>query len=117
MVEHDLAAEQAIISFPDPSAVQAEKSGRSCHAVSVRNNLSQTEAWAFHLIILTHDSLTLGFGRLLIMALTNKRLRCESCQYQLNLANEASGRILSTHQKPFKQGLHKEDKILGRESQ
>jgi DNA-binding ferritin-like protein len=62
MVEHDLAAEQAIISLIRRQAAQAESLGDRATRYLYETILLKTEERAFHLDhFLTHDSLTLGF--------------------------------------------------------
>jgi starvation-inducible DNA-binding protein len=62
MVEHDLAAEQAIISLIRRQAGQAESLGDRATRYLYEQILLETEDRAFHLAhFLAHDSLTLGF--------------------------------------------------------
>lgn len=62
MVEHDLAAEQAIISLLRKQAAQAESLGDRATRLMYENMLMETEDRAFHLAhFLTHDSLTLAY--------------------------------------------------------
>jgi len=62
MVEHDLVAEQAIISLIRRQAAQAESLGDRATRYLYETILIKTEERAFHLDhFLTHDSLTLGF--------------------------------------------------------
>lgn len=62
MVEHDLAAEQAIISLIRRQAAQAESLGDRATRYLYEQILLKTEERAFHLAhFLAHDSLTLGF--------------------------------------------------------
>lgn len=64
MVEHDLAAEQAIIQLIRRQAGQAESLGDRATRYLYEQILLKTEERAFHLAhFLTHDSLTLGFVR------------------------------------------------------
>lgn len=68
MVEHDLAAEQAIISLIRRQASLAESLGDRATRYLYETILLKTEERAFHLDhFLTHDSLTLGF----VMAANN----------------------------------------------
>jgi len=62
MVEHDLAAEQAMISLIRRQAAQAESLGDRATRYLYETILLKTEERAFHLgHFLAHDSLTLGF--------------------------------------------------------
>jgi starvation-inducible DNA-binding protein len=62
MVEHDLAAEQAIISLIRRQASQAESLGDRATRLLYEQILLKTEERAYHLAhFLAHDSLTLGF--------------------------------------------------------
>jgi starvation-inducible DNA-binding protein len=62
MVEHDLAAEQAIINLIRRQAGQAESLGDRATRYLYEQILLETEDRAFHLAhFLAHDSLTLGF--------------------------------------------------------
>ena len=62
MVEHDLAAEQAIIGFIRRQASQAESLGDRATRLLYEQILLKTEERAYHLAhFLAHDSLTLGF--------------------------------------------------------
>lgn len=62
MVEHDLAAEQAIIKMLRRQAGQAESLGDRATRYLYEQILLKTENRAFHLAhFLTHDSLTLAF--------------------------------------------------------
>jgi DNA-binding ferritin-like protein len=62
MVEHDLAAEQAMISLIRRQAAQAESLGDRATRYLYETVLLKTEERAFHLgHFLAHDSLTLGF--------------------------------------------------------
>lgn len=62
MIEHDLAAEQAIIQLIRRQAGQAESLGDRATRYLYETILLKTEERAFHLAhFLTHDSLTLGF--------------------------------------------------------
>lgn len=62
MVEHDLAAEQAIISLIRRQAAQAESLGDRATRYLYETILIKTEERAYHLgHFLAHDSLTLGF--------------------------------------------------------
>ncbi len=61
-VEHDLAAEQAIISLIRRQAAQAESLGDRATRYLYETILLKTEERAYHLAhFLAHDSLTLGF--------------------------------------------------------
>ena len=62
MVEHDLAAEQAMISLIRRQAAQAESLGDRATRYLYEQILLKTEERAYHLgHFLAHDSLTLGF--------------------------------------------------------
>ena len=62
MVEHDLTAEQAVISLIRRQAAQAESLGDRATRYLYEQILLQTEERAYHLAhFLAHDSLTLGF--------------------------------------------------------
>jgi starvation-inducible DNA-binding protein len=62
MVEHDLAAEQAIIQLLRRQAAQAESLGDRATRYLYEQILLKTEERAYHLDhFLAHDSLTLGF--------------------------------------------------------
>lgn len=62
MVEHDLAAEQAIIGLIRRQAAQAESLGDRATRYLYEKILLETEERAYHLgHFLAHDSLTLGF--------------------------------------------------------
>ncbi|MUL35325.1 Dps family protein [Gloeocapsopsis dulcis] len=62
MVEHDLAAEQAIIGLIRRQAAQAESLGDRATRYLYEKILLETEERAYHLAhFLAHDSLTLGF--------------------------------------------------------
>ena len=62
MVEHDLAAEQAVISLIRRQAAQAESLGDRATRYLYEQILLKTEERAYHLgHFLAHDSLTLGF--------------------------------------------------------
>lgn len=62
MVEHDLAAEQAIIGVIRRQAAQAESLGDRATRYLYEQILLKTEERAYHLAhFLAHDSLTLGF--------------------------------------------------------
>ena len=62
MVEHDLVAEQAIISLIRRQAAQAESLGDRATRYLYETILLKTEERAYHLgHFLAHDSLTLGF--------------------------------------------------------
>ena len=62
MVEHDLAAEQAVISLIRRQAAQAESLGDRATRYLYETILLKTEERAYHLgHFLAHDSLTLGF--------------------------------------------------------
>ncbi len=62
MVEHDLAAEQAMISLIRRQASQAESLGDRATRLLYEQILLKTEERAYHLAhFLAHDSLTLGF--------------------------------------------------------
>lgn len=62
MVEHDLAAEQAMISLIRRQAAQAESLGDRATRYLYETILLKTEERAYHLAhFLAHDSLTLGF--------------------------------------------------------
>lgn len=62
MVEHDLAAEQAIIGVIRRQAAQAESLGDRATRYLYEQILLETEDRAFHLAhFLTHDSLTLAY--------------------------------------------------------
>lgn len=62
MVEHDLAAEQAIIQLIRRQAGQAESLGDRATRYLYETILLKTEERAYHLAhFLAHDSLTLGF--------------------------------------------------------
>lgn len=62
MVEHDLAAEQAIIQLIRRQAAQAESLGDRATRYLYEQILLKTEERAYHLShFLAHDSLTLGF--------------------------------------------------------
>lgn len=62
MVEHDLAAEQAIIQLIRRQAGQAESLGDRATRYLYEKILLKTEERAYHLAhFLAHDSLTLGF--------------------------------------------------------
>jgi len=62
MVEHDLAAEQAMISLIRRQASQAESLGDRATRHLYEKILLKTEERAYHLAhFLAHDSLTLGF--------------------------------------------------------
>ena len=62
MVEHDLAAEQAIIGLIRRQAGQAESLGDRATRYLYEQILLKTEERAYHLAhFLAHDSLTLGF--------------------------------------------------------
>ncbi len=68
MVEHDLAAEQAVISLIRRQAAQAESLGDRATRYLYETILLKTEERAYHLAhFLAHDSLTLGF----VMAANN----------------------------------------------
>lgn len=62
MVEHDLAAEQAVISLLRKQAAQAESLGDRATRLMYEQMLLETEDRAFHLShFLTYDSLTLAY--------------------------------------------------------
>lgn len=62
MVEHDLAAEQAMIGLIRRQASQAESLGDRATRYLYEKILMETEERAYHLAhFLAHDSLTLGF--------------------------------------------------------
>lgn len=62
MVEHDLAAEQALIQLIRRQAAQAESLGDRATRYLYETILLKTEERAYHLAhFLAHDSLTLGF--------------------------------------------------------
>jgi DNA-binding ferritin-like protein len=62
MIEHDLAAEQAIIGLIRRQAAQAESLGDRATRYLYEKILLETEERAYHLgHFLAHDSLTLGF--------------------------------------------------------
>ncbi len=62
MVEHDLAAEQALIQLIRRQAAQAESLGDRATRYMYEQMLLKTEERAYHLAhFLAHDSLTLGF--------------------------------------------------------
>jgi DNA-binding ferritin-like protein len=62
MVEHDLAAEQAMIGLIRRQAAQAESLGDRATRYLYETILIKTEERAYHLgHFLAHDSLTLGF--------------------------------------------------------
>lgn len=62
MVEHDLAAEQAMIGLIRRQAAQAESLGDRATRYLYETILLKTEERAYHLAhFLAHDSLTLGF--------------------------------------------------------
>ncbi|MDF5724582.1 MAG: DNA starvation/stationary phase protection protein [Rhizonema sp. PD37] len=62
MVEHDLAAEQAMIGLIRRQASQAESLGDRATRLLYEQILLKTEERAYHLAhFLAHDSLTLGF--------------------------------------------------------
>jgi starvation-inducible DNA-binding protein len=62
MVEHNLAAEQAVISLIRRQATQAESLGDRATRYLYETILLKTEERAYHLAhFLAHDSLTLGF--------------------------------------------------------
>ncbi len=62
MVEHDLAAEQALISLLRKQAAQAESLGDRATRLMYEEMLVETEDRAFHLAhFLAHDSLTLAY--------------------------------------------------------
>jgi starvation-inducible DNA-binding protein len=62
MVEHDLAAEQALIQLIRRQAAQAESLGDRATRFMYEQILLKTEERAYHLAhFLAHDSLTLGF--------------------------------------------------------
>lgn len=62
MVEHDLAAEQALIGLIRRQAAQAESLGDRATRYLYETILLKTEERAYHLAhFLAHDSLTLGF--------------------------------------------------------
>ncbi|HEY9891410.1 MAG TPA: Dps family protein [Candidatus Sericytochromatia bacterium] len=62
MVEHDLAAEQAMIQLIRRQAAQAESLGDRATRYLYETILLKTEERAYHLAhFLAHDSLTLGF--------------------------------------------------------
>jgi DNA-binding ferritin-like protein len=62
MVEHDLAAEQAMIGLIRRQAAQAESLGDRATRYLYEKILLETEERAYHLAhFLAHDSLTLGF--------------------------------------------------------
>ena len=62
MVEHDLTAEQAVISLIRRQAAQAESLGDRATRYLYEQILLKTEERAYHLAhFLAHDSLTLGF--------------------------------------------------------
>ena len=62
MLEHDLAAEQAIISMLRKQAAQAESLGDRATRLMYEQMLVETEDRAFHLAhFLAHDSLTLAY--------------------------------------------------------
>jgi starvation-inducible DNA-binding protein len=62
MVEHDLAAEQALIGLIRRQAAQAESLGDRATRYLYEKILLETEERAYHLgHFLAHDSLTLGF--------------------------------------------------------
>ncbi len=62
MVEHDLAAEQAMIGLIRRQAAQAESLGDRATRYLYEQILLKTEERAYHLAhFLAHDSLTLGF--------------------------------------------------------
>jgi DNA-binding ferritin-like protein len=70
MVEHDLVAEQAMISLIRRQAAQAESLGDRATRYLYETILLKTEERAYHLgHFLAHDSLTLGF----VMAANNGR--------------------------------------------
>lgn len=62
MVEHNLAAEQAVINLIRRQATQAESLGDRATRYLYETILLKTEERAYHLAhFLAHDSLTLGF--------------------------------------------------------
>lgn len=62
MLEHDLAAEQAVIGMLRKQAAQAESLGDRATRLMYEQMLMETEDRAFHLAhFLAHDSLTLAY--------------------------------------------------------
>jgi DNA-binding ferritin-like protein len=62
MIEHDLAAEQALIQLIRRQAAQAESLGDRATRYLYEKILLETEERAYHLNhFLVHDSLTLAF--------------------------------------------------------